>query len=62
MVNKQRPDDYLLGEEPDVEGHLEGPEQVGTLDDDDVEGHFQVRQHSQPNLGSDDDVEGGPLT
>lgn len=38
MVNKQKPDDYLLGEEPDVEGHLEGPAQVGTLDDDDLEG------------------------
>jgi hypothetical protein len=68
MVNKQRPDDYIESQEPDVEGHrvlragddeadVEGHRVLRTGDDEaDVEGHRVLR--ISPDADGDDDVEG----
>lgn len=53
MVNRQRPEDSIEAQEPDVEGHGRLREALPT-DQDDTEGH-RLRQADQSD---EDDVEG----
>ena len=58
MVNIQRPDDQLLSEEPDVEGH-QRPISPMPLEAEDTEGHMSKK----PVVDADDedDTEGHQL-
>ena len=51
MVNIQRPDDQLLSEEPDVEGHRGPISPLPGIEADDTEGHISKK----PVIDTDDE-------